>query len=806
MSTTRHAPHAAGTTPDPQRPAHRPHRGPAARLRDLAMGIRFAVSGGREGLTRNALTALGVGLGVGLLLIAASVPQMMDARDSRTAARTAVQPAFGKQLPVSATSLVTAPADTDYRTRTVGGEILRPDGADPALPPGLDRAPAAGEMYVSPALADLLASPEGRLLKERLHHRTVGLIGDAGLLDPGELRFYAGSSTLTTDTGGVRVDGYGTRGDDDPMAPVLILVVVLACVVLLVPVTVFIATAVRFGGEQRDRRLAALRLVGADARTTRWIAAGEALFGAVLGLAVGAGVFAVARRIAGSVRVWDLSAFPADVVPVPLLGALTLLAVPVVSVVVTLLAMRAVTVEPLGVVRRSAPRRGRLWWRLLMLPAGLAVLLATGTVSDGSEVVEPWPVAAGTLLVLFSLTALLPWLVDAVVRRLARGPVAWHLAVRRLQLGSASATRAVGGITVAVAGAIALQMVFAAVHDDFNRATGEDSERAQLTVSAEFPSGELAGEMIARFRATEGVRGVIGTVEAYVVSPEPVAEEDIRPTTLLTVGDCPTLRELARIRSCADGDTFVVHSARDEPPGDWIDRTARKGEQVNLNSDTPFDGSAPMLWTLPLRSPTVMARPDPVGEEHTGILATPGAVDVSALPGAWTTALVRIDESVPDAKEFVRNTAARIDAPVLVRTIHKIERDRQYESVRTGLLAAATATMGLIAASMAVAQIEQLRDRRRLLAVLVAFGTGRATLAWSVLLQTAVLVVLGTAMAVGAGVALGATMLRMIGKPVTHWGSYLPVAGMGAGLILVVTLLSLPVLVRLMRPGGLRTE
>ncbi|WP_244258136.1 ABC transporter permease [Streptomyces sp. Tu 2975] len=806
MSTTRHEPHPASAAPVLPHPAQRPHRGPAARLRDLAMGIRFAVSGGREGSTRTALTALGVGLGVGLLLIAASVPQMMDARDSRTAARTAVGPGMGRQVPVSATSVVTAPADTDYRTQTVGGEILRPDGAAPALPPGLDRAPAAGEMYVSPALADLLASPEGRLLKERLNHRTVGLIGETGLLDPGELRFYAGSSTLTTDTGGVRVDGYGTRGGGDPMAPVLIVVVVLACVVLLVPVTVFIATAVRFGGEQRDRRLAALRLVGADARTTRWIAAGEALFGAVLGLAVGAAAFAGGRLIAGSVRVWDLSAFPSDVVPVPWLGALILLAVPVVSVVVTLPAMRAVTVEPLGVVRRSAPRRGRLWWRLLMLPAGLAVLLATGTVGQDPEVVEPWPVAAGTLLVLFSLTALLPWLVDAVVRRLGRGPVAWQLAVRRLQLGSTSATRAVGGITVAVAGATALQMVFAAVHDDFNRVTGQDSERAQLTVSAEFPSGELAGEMITEFRATEGVRGVIGTVEAYVVSPEPVAEGDIRPTTALTVGDCPTLRELARIRSCADGDTFVVHSARDEPASDWIDRTARKGRPVNLNSDTPFDGSAPMLWTLPERSPTVMARPDPVGEEHTGIFATPGAVDVSALPGAWTTAQVQIDESVPDAREFVRNAAARIDAPVLVRTIHKIERDRQYESVRTGLLAAATATMGLIAASMAVAQIEQLRERRRLLAVLVAFGTGRATLAWSVLLQTAVLVVLGTAMAVAAGIGLGTAMLRIIGKPVTHWGPFLPVAGMGAGLILVVTLLSVPVLVRLIRPGGLRTE
>lgn len=802
MSTRLHERHSTDEATAPRRP----HRVPAARLRDLAMGIRFGTSGGREGWTRNALTAVGVGLGVALLLLAASVPQMVDGRDTRAAARTATALVSDKPVTRSDRTLVVAQADSDYRTETVGGQILRPDGTHPELPPGLGRAPADGEMYVSPALAELLASPEGRLLGERLPHRTAGLIGEAGLLDPGELRYYAGSSTLTTANGGVRTDGYGARGGGEPMAPVLIVVVVLACVVLLVPVAVFIATAVRFGGEQRDRRLAALRLVGADARTTRWIAAGEALFGSALGLAVGIGLFAVARPVAGRVRVWDLSAFASDVVPVPLLGALILLAVPVVSVAVTLFAMRAVTIEPLGVFRQAVPRRRRLWWRLLMLPGGLGVLMATGTFDGPNEVVAPWPIAAGTLLVLFSLTALLPWLVETAVKRLRGGPVSWQLAVRRLQLTSGPAIRSVSGITVAVAGAIALQMVFAGVHDDFNRVTGQNAARAQLTVTAEFPDGELAAEMIREFRATPGVRSVIGAVEAYVISPEPVDADDLRPTTGLTVGDCATLRELATIGSCADGDTFVVHPAGNEPPSSWIDRTARKGRPVNLNSNTPYDGSAPLLWTLPKNAPTVTTRRDPVAREHYGIFATPGAMDVTKLPDATTTAKVRIDESVPDAREFVRNTAARIDPSLRVRTIQKIERDRQYASVQSGLLAAATATMALIAVSMAVAQIEQLRERRRLLSVLVAFGTPRSVLARSVLWQTAVPVALGTAVAIMGGVALGATMLRMLAKPVTHWGAFVPVAGLGAALILTVTLLSLPALWRLMRPEGLRTE
>lgn len=787
-----------------QPPAPAPPRGLAVWLRDLGLGLRFGVSGGREGWVRTALTAVGVGLGVALLLIASSVPQLLDNRGQRGSDRAPIGQMSEEPVKRSDRTLVYADAGTEYRGDSISGEIVRPDGAHPSPPPGVTRLPGPGEMLVSPALGRLLDSPDGNLLKERFDYRTVGTIGDIGLVDPGELRYYAGSSTLGTDNGGTRTAGYGGSAASEPMDPVLVVLIILICVVLLVPVAIFIATAVRFGGDRRDRRLAALRLVGADARMTRRIAAGEALFGSVLGLLVGIGVFAGARLFAGSVRLWGLSAFPSDVVPAPALGLLILLAVPSSAVLVTLLALRSVAIEPLGVVRDTAPRRRRLWWRLLMPAAGIAVLLTTGTVDDKSRSVNPWPIAGGVVLVLVGLTALLPWLVEAVVARLRGGSVPWQLATRRLQLSSGSAARAVSGITVAVAGAIALQMLFAGVHDDFNRTTGQDPARAQLDVTAEFPSGALANRMIKEFRDTKGVRSVIGTIESYVHSPEPVA--DIPPTTTLTVGDCATLRELAEIPSCKDGDTFVVHTRSDQPPNDWIDKTARKGKPVNINSSSAYDDSKPVLWTLPKDSRTVMARPDPVGNERHGIFATPGAIDAAGFPSANTHAMVQIDERVPDAREHVRNTAARIEPTMSVWTIQNTERDKQYASVQTGLLVGATATLALIAASMLVSQIEQLRERRRLLSVLVAFGTRRATLAWSVLWQTAVPVVLGTAVAVVGGLGLGAVMLELIAKRVTDWWLFLPLAGAGAAVIGVVTLLSLPPLWRMMRPEGLRTE
>ncbi|MFC9121519.1 ABC transporter permease [Streptomyces sp. NPDC057067] len=783
---------------DPPGPSRTP-----AWLRDLALGVRFAAAGGREGWTRTLLTAVGVGLGVTLLFLAASVPHALDVRNARDQARseTKISENPDAQAKKSDSTVLRISSDTEYHDRSITGYLMRADGDHPVLPPGIDAMPAAGEMVVSPALKALLDSPDHALLKERYPYKVTGTITDEGLRSPGELWFYAGSDTLTTATGGHRVTGYGDPGPNPPLAPLLIVLVIVVCVVLLAPVAIFIATAVRFGGDRRDRRLAALRLVGTDIRSTRRIAAGEALFGSVLGLLIGLALFLTGRQFVGYVEIWDVSAFPADLAPDPRLCLLIALAVPLTAVLVTLTAMRSVVIEPLGVVRNSRARKRRLWWRLLLPLAGLGVFGLTGKAGE-YEVVNPYAIAGGAVLVLVGLALLLPWLVEACVNRLRGGPVPWQLATRRLQLSSGAASRAVSGVTVAVAGAVAVQMLFAAMNADFNKATGQDTTRAQFYASSEQVSGDAAVRTIKEFRATEGVTQVIGMVEAYATKPGKYAEDDIQPTTSFSVGDCATLREVARIDSCEDGDTFVVHPRGDKEMAGWVDQTARKGKVVQFDSGS----GASLRWTLPADARTVLSRKDPVGEDRWGIMVTPGAIDATTLPGASTVSQIRIDDSVPDAAEHVRNTAARIDPGMRLVTMTSVERDRQYASIQTGLQVGATATLLLIAASMLVSQLEQLRERKRLLSVLVAFGTRRATLGWSVLWQTAVPVVLGLAVAVAGGLALGATLCWMVRKEVSDWWLFLPLAGAGASLILLVTLLSLPPLWRMMRPDGLRSE
>ncbi len=472
------------------------------RLTSLGLGIRFALAGGRGGWTRAAMTAVGVGLGVALLLVACSIPHMLGARTDRGTGRAVP---IEQEVTASDRSVVVYDVSTVYRGDLVYGKLLRADGARPVVPPGVSALPAPGEMVVSPALARLLNSDSGALLRPRLPYRSVGTIGAAGLLGPNELAYYAGSDSIAVDTGGQRIDQFGDHPQHEPFSPILILLVIIGFVVLLVPVAIFVAAAVRFGGAGRDRRQAALRLVGADMVMARWVCAGEAVAASFLGVLVGGLLLLAFGLVTPHVAIWGISVYSADVRPEPLLAALVILAVPMVAVLVTIAALRRVSVEPLGVVRQARGARRRIWWRLVIPVLGLIVLYPAIHQMRRTSADPPiYPVAAGVALLLVGVTTVLPWLVEGVVRRLRGGGVPWQLATRRLQLDSGTAARLVSGVAVAVAGGIGLQMLFAGVQGGFIHNTGQDPSRVQVVVSR--ADGPLPAAVL---RDIPGVRGAL---------------------------------------------------------------------------------------------------------------------------------------------------------------------------------------------------------------------------------------------------------------------------------------------------------
>jgi hypothetical protein len=726
-------------------------------LADLALGMRLSVAGGRSGWARLAMITAGIGLGVAMLLVTATVPVLFGARDARIAAR--ADTISYPEPPRGDDSLLLAVADTEFRGETIHGRVVQAEGDRAPVPPGLTRLPAAGELMVSPALAGLMDREP--LLRERWDATPAARIGTDGLTGPAELAFYLGSDTLTEAPGAHRMTSFG-RGDlESTVDPVIMLLGVVALAALLVPVAVFVATAVRFGGETRDRRLAAVRLVGADTAMTRRIAAGETLAGALLGLLAGGVLYAAALLIAAATVPRGLSFAVADARPAPLLLALVVIAVPAAAVGVTLSALRQVVVEPLGVVRSGTPRHRRLWWRLILPVAGIALLWP---LRDGLRPGTEPQVLGGVCALLIGVSLLLPWLVEAVVRRLPAGGIAWDLALRRLQLDSGTAVRAVSGIAVSVAGAIALQGMLAAVQVQYAE-----------------PGSASAGPFQYSISTSDGRSPLPGAVEDRNVD---VGEDDTAH-----VAGCPVLQQFAALPSCADGDAFRLAGSGLKP-----------GAPVTLGGRS---------WTLPDGTPTVTA---PSGGldmaiDPATLLITPGALGGVEPEIRNTEFYVALDAGDPDAADRMRTAVLRADPTAAIYPVRYSTFENLLAGVRQAVLVVAVALLVLVGASMLVNVGEQLHERRRPLAVLIAFGTRRSTLTGSVLVQVALPVLSGLLLAVVTGTALAAALQKATGTPIrVDWTGIALTSGTAALVVLAATAASLPLLWRLTRPGALRSE
>ncbi len=760
-------------------------RGRSSVLADLALGLRMSVSGGRSGWARLAFVAVGVGVGVAVLMFVAALPTALDRRAEISAAR---DPGPVVAQPGEDT-LLAQRVSTSYRGEYFSGHLVQPEGPDAPLPPGTYRALAPGEALVSPGLQRLLDSPEGEALRGRFGERVVGTIGPEGVVGPGELYFLLGSDELD-DEAATRIDRFGRGTGSGANNAGVVLIVLVVITGLLVPVGGFIATAVRFGGEARDRRLAALRLIGADAATTRRVSAAETLVGTVGGVAIGAVLFALLRdAVAGTAPRWA-SFHTADLRPSPLLAALVVVLVPLAAVLVGHAALRHVVVEPLGVVRRGAVVRRRLWWRVALPTVGLVLLVVPLTHDDPQPYTDAFgSVLAGVALLLAGVALLLPWVVDAAVRRLGAGGLAWDLAVRRLRLESGTSVRAVSAATVAVASLITVHGLTA----DITSPT-TDGDRAHEVVVVSGALAPTVDEWAQTLRDVPGVRGIDTKVRT---SAQPVAGADDEEI-MLTIGSCAALSADAAFTDCADGDVMVALPDGAAAPA--------PGTEYVLGEN----GASGATWTLPETTVTV-APPDDVDLGRASVLVTPAALgDEVTLPadgylsGSATFTLAR---DVADVAEHVQTAAFRVDPTAWVTVNDPDAADPGTAAVREGLLIATVALLLVVGASLLVNVAEQVRERRRPLAVLVAVGTRRRTLGLSVLWQVAIPMVLGIGLAVAVGAGLASLLQAGSGSPVSvDWTGIGVTAGGAATVVLLTTAAILPLLVRLTRPTSLQGE
>ncbi|SDL61230.1 FtsX-like permease family protein [Lentzea albidocapillata subsp. violacea] len=741
-------------------------------LSDLALGVRLAVGGSRKSWVRLLLQGAGIGMCVAVLLLAASIPTAFGNRDQRGDARNVVEKGAG------AAPLLLENGSVAYRTDYVRGGYVRALVADAPKPPGIERLPGDDEIIVSPRLAELLASPEGELLRPRFPQKVIGTFAPEGMDGPQDLRFLAGDSKIQRNDGN-QVYAFGQEYSGGGLPTILLMLSIVGAVVLLFPVLVFVSVATRLAAAQRDRRLAALRLVGAGATRVRLIASGEALAGAVVGLVVGFGLMFAIRPLADDIPLPEAAVFPSDLTPTLPLTFVVVISVPVLAVLTSVFAMRRTIVEPLGVVREQKPVRRRLWWRVVPALAGVALLASQFGKFGGQAKPEEWPIIAGVVLLMFAVPALLPWLVERAVHRMSGATPALQLAVRRLQLDAGTAARVVGGVAVVLAGTVTLQVILAGVENDVK---AEDTRSANtnslsITVNETTPLPDLP-DVLAR---TPGVVGVQSLLRTYATTPD-------NDYTTIAVGTCAALKTVVDLADCTDGKTYLV------PTGNGLG-DPKTGDVLRFEETGG-------TWTVPALERRTGTR--------LGIFATPAAAANLDLTHAYAEIQAEMDLTRPDVAEHVRNALAPYSwrlHTVFFGQDNSSEVEQVFLAVRRALYGAALITLLLAGASLLVVGLEQVRERRRPLAAMAASGVPRGTLARSLVWQNAIPLVISTAVSVGTGILLGVLVTRTFDAEVHYdWEGIGFVTGISVGLVVLVTALTLPSLRRATGALGLRTE
>lgn len=759
------------------------------------LGARLALQGNR---VRLVVTAVAVSFTVAFLLGALGALPARQAKLDRLDARTAVSvgSVLAQRMAPPRAQVVVETSDGWYRGRplTVRRVVAEPGSV---LPPGLHRYPAAGEAVVSPALrAALGAHPDE--LANRVPGRLVGTIGERGLAGPHELYAYVGVATAPPYAQPVQF--FGSRHSSAPTPPELRIAAWLGALGLVLPVLVLVATATRLSASSRDRRLSALRLVGATPRQARAIAAAEGLLAGIAGVAGGLAVFWLLRGPACALLPFPEGVYAQDLMPTAAEVAAVLLGVPLLAVASAVVSLRRVVLSPLG-VRRSARVRHVGWWRLLPVLTGLAMLVALRL---NHEAWAPGRAVGTTLLLggggltLVGLAVAAPAMSRLGAWLLARLPgVSSALAARRIEADPSTSARVVTGMVLVVFAAAWL-LAFLPVLQGTRTSSDQDLvgllPKGTLTTATSFTAVDVEA-----VRRVAGVRSVLAVGTALLAPPGWQGDN----------GDVPPERAARQVAvgSCAD---LAATLGRD------LGCTAAKAYRLSTPFGAPLaagstvgvvDGNDRVSgrFRIPADVPTLHL---PLFLQYSGIADGELLVDASLLrPDRGIRLLVATDGD-PGTVERARGAM-----PFGLAMSAQTPRESVSGAARVYLGYLRAVRIGLVlallvgAASLAVTTADAVHERRRSLATLVAFGTPLRVLRRSVLLQMAAPMLTNVLGALAAAAVASACYLGITEDTWSlPWGGW-ALTALAAGLaVLLATAVTLPLVSAIGRPEALRAE
>jgi hypothetical protein len=650
----------------------------------------------------------------------------------------------------------------------------------------------------------LLQSTPSDQLGDRYPGKDIGVIGSSALPAPNSLIIVIGRAPAelagTPDTSSVTSIATTSPSSCDNRcydigidANGIDLVLAVAAGALIFPVLIFIAVATRLSAARREQRFAAMRLVGATPRQISVISAVESTVAAGIGVALGFALFFALRPALAPIPFTGAPFYLSDLslnLPDVLVVAF---GVPIAAAVTARLALRRVQISPLGASRRVTPRPPRAY-RLIPLLAGLGELwyfMHNGRPPTTQGQIQAF--MTGFLLTMVGLVIAGPWLTMIGARLLAartRRPAAL-IASRRLSDNPQGGFRAISGLIVA----LFVTSVATGVITSIAATSGTVSDRNPNAVlidqfdvfaSERMPQSPVDPNLIAHLRAVPGVQNVTELYRSsspapqQFIAPAPVGRGSPPPNAQVLVPPPAGPQPPAILASCAD----LAHAPD-------LGRCAPGAQTAYV---FPHFGRS-LRGDRPMTQNTWFAADTPVSD----LTAMPPATIVVTTNG--TTA------ATEQARSLLEAAYPAVPAPSTLAEIYdqQITLTKQYQQLADVVILTCLPIAGC---SLAVSVVAGLAERKRPFSLLRLTGAQLGVLRRVVALESAVPLLIISAISIGVGFLATKLFLRsqldqslVSPGPGYYWTVVL---GVVASLALIAS--TLPVLRRITGPETARNE
>jgi len=761
-------------------------------VREFLLGLRLLFGAGRGNRIRFFLMAAGGSLGVCCLALVLTIPQILDAHDGRAAAR---QPQ-STTAHAAGSTLVLDRSDP-YGSKAFN-RVFIAKGAENAdkVPPGLNRLPDPGEVFLSPRAHDLLRDQPavGGLLPG--HEK--GLIGATGLAHPDELFAYIGTTRDKIADEGRALKGWGYSYAPFPAvepSTLTYLRFALGSLVLL-PLGIFLSVCARLSAASRNRRLASLRLLGLSTEGTQRVNAAETVVAALLGAILGLGEYWVLNQVMTRTGLPSLRWYPADGALSVSTVAICLIGCPVLAWFVGRASARDAAANPLAVRRTAAPKRPTKWGGLLLV-TGLGIVVgycATGFTDHPANSIgfNALLLPSGILLTGLGLVLTLPLISYALARRLARTTqsLTLNLAMRRNEVEPGSTMRVVTGLVLLVFCASLAQGVLIQM-DQVTRPSAPVQD-----YSVALPN--LTREQQRRLEDVPGVRAHALMMDSWTDPNHNSSEIQTRATAL--VATCAQLaRMVLHSEGCVDGKVLTLYN-----PNAGADPGIHPGASFTFYLR---DGSQRKTLPITLSSGKVTYAPyDPSVAGIAGVLIPPSELPEGTRPESGQYVLTSSSET-----DEVRKVLDGIAAVAPIAKIDligvNIEGLEQIAVIET--LLALGMIMGLIigTAAFVVSASDRAMERRAQVTAVTLIGARAPTMRAVQCVQIVLPLSIGLILALVTG-KLAESSYLVTGGSAIYWDfAGVPLLVFAAlGVVGVAAVGSLPLVGRRIDPELIRRD